>query len=381
MNSAPQLPTRRRWGISAAMACLTLAALAVNSGSANALGWSIQKVPGVGGILYGVSCSSTRACTAVGDSAVLRWNGSTWMKQMTPTPPDTRALWLGGVSCPSNRACVAVGSVLGDSTGNWQPVGGRWLGKSWRFQLLPAPANRRVEVDSLHAVSCSSSSACTAVGYTPGSAGRELPFVERWDGSRWSLQTSAWSASATFWGVSCSSSRSCVAVGDFAPNGGDNQLPLSQHWDGRSWSTQRFPRFSDASLRGVWCKSSGFCLAVGYGPAGTLAARWNGSGWSIQLTPGGAATSLSAVSCSSSTACTAVGGTSTGPLAERWEGGVWSIQRPIAARAAEATPAPNLDGVSCPSRTICTAVGFRFTGDYRPLIERWTGPLVPQVTG
>ncbi len=361
-----------------------LAFLVVSSGLAYAFGWSVEKLPpGSGGILFGVSCTSTRACTAVGDSGVMRWNGLRWTAQKIPTSPVTNFLWLGGVSCASNRSCVAVGTDVNASTGGWQPVAGRWDGTRWSFQVLPIPPDGSVTLDSFHAVSCSSSSACTAVGYLVGAGGRGITLVERWDGGRWSLQTAARSAIAAFSGISCPSSRTCVAVGDFAPKPGES-LPLAERWDGRRWSIQRLPRLNHAGLRGVSCTSSSACMAVGFGPKGTLAARWNGSGWSIQRTPGGASASFSAVSCSSSTVCTAVGGMNKTTLAERWEGGVWSMQQPIPeGHTAEGLPPPSLtlNSVSCPSRTTCTAVGVQFTTNYMPLVERWNGPLVPQVTG
>jgi hypothetical protein len=84
--------------------------------------------------------------------------------------------------------------------------------------------------------------------------------------------------------------------------------------------------------------------------------------------------------------CTAVGSAidlisgQPEPLAERWEDGRWSIQQPsVNAHAAHVSR--ELYGVSCPSRISCTAVGLRFAFDHRPLIERWSRPIAPVVTG
>ena len=94
--------------------------------------WSIQHTlyppnpPGATGVRFtGVSCGSTRACTAVGffgtaagvnDTLAERWNGTDWVIQQTPDPAGALSAALAGVSCPSPAACTAVGSVT-DSTG------------------------------------------------------------------------------------------------------------------------------------------------------------------------------------------------------------------------------------------------------------------------
>jgi hypothetical protein len=38
-----------------------------------------------------------------------RWNGSSWAIQSTPNPTGARSNILYGVSCPSTTACTAVG--------------------------------------------------------------------------------------------------------------------------------------------------------------------------------------------------------------------------------------------------------------------------------
>ena len=112
-----------------------------------------------GSSLNGVSCTSPRACTAVG-TGVYRWNGRRWSTQRAPIGADE----LGGVSCTSANACTAVGSGVYS-----------WNGRRW----LSVPITDASAADrELAGVSCLSRASCVAVGnYTDG--GLEVrPLVE-----------------------------------------------------------------------------------------------------------------------------------------------------------------------------------------------------------
>jgi hypothetical protein len=84
--------------------------------------WSIQPTPNpvgaTNGLFDAVSCSSAVSCTAVGDynnnSGIVTlaevWNGTAWNVESTPNPAGALGSLLGGVSCSSATACTAVGS-------------------------------------------------------------------------------------------------------------------------------------------------------------------------------------------------------------------------------------------------------------------------------
>jgi hypothetical protein len=93
-------------------------------------------------------------------------------------------------------------------------------------------------------VSCTSNTACTAVGsYTNGEPD-ELPLAERWNGTRWSIQRAATppgtdniifgpgTANIILTDVSCPSKTVCVASGSYTVNSG-NYLPFVERWNGR----------------------------------------------------------------------------------------------------------------------------------------------------
>jgi hypothetical protein len=115
--------------------------------------------------LTDVSCASASACTTVGQyqsgganhSLIERWDGTTWTGQATANVNDEV---LNSVSCPSTTSCTVVGSY--DLTISPFTLAEGWSGTSWNTQSTPNPAGSFMAM--LNAVSCSASSACTAVG-------------------------------------------------------------------------------------------------------------------------------------------------------------------------------------------------------------------------
>ena len=168
----------------------TVAATGASAAVTAAAGWSIQTTPNPAGgsdvILNGVSCASASACTAVGGPAqpattgvalAEGWNGTTWSIQHTPNPTGGSLIILNGVSCTLASACTAVGST---STGTTTvTLAERWNGTKWSIQHTPNPSGSSATI--LSGVSCSSVSACAAVGgWSNGTAGVTL--AESWSG-------------------------------------------------------------------------------------------------------------------------------------------------------------------------------------------------------
>ena len=295
----------------------------------NGTEWSIQSTPNPSGAkesyLHGVSCSSSTACTAVGhykNSAGVyvtlaeRWNGTEWIIQSTPNPSEAKEAFLEDVSCSSSTTCTAVGFYV---SGKDVPstLAEQWNGTEWSVQSTPNPTG--ATQSEFRGMSCSSSTACTAVGWYKSGSGYAA-LAERWNGTEWSIQSVAKPTGATyswFGGVSCSLSTACTAVGEYINSSGAD-VTLAERWNGTEWAVQSTPNPSGATtnvLVGISCSSSTACIAVGYdknssGTYVTLAERWNGTEWLLQLTPnptGATESELSGVSCSSSILCTAVG--------------------------------------------------------------------------
>ena len=66
------------------------------------------------------------------------WNGTTWRIQAVPLPHGAPGGILTAVSCTSTSACTATGSNF--STAG-QTLAERWNGTRWRVQPTPNPAN------------------------------------------------------------------------------------------------------------------------------------------------------------------------------------------------------------------------------------------------
>jgi hypothetical protein len=304
--------------------------------------WSLTHPPLPAGATFGtltaVSCTSPRACTAVGSEAgdgtggalAERWNGRSWHVQPTPSPVHD-AIPLGAVSCASATSCTAVGYYDFGVTSNamFGMLAEHWNGRRWRIQALPRIGNPGSDLTS---VSCRRS-ACTAAGYSIHQNDEDViaPLALRWNGARWRVQPTPGRMGQLdgLQGLSCASTRQCIAVGASAERGS-----LALRWNGTSWHQQRNPQ---PGLAAVSCPSTTACIAVGYGPVGSAAAqRWNGATWTVQRVPtieGARDFPFTAVSCSSASHCTAVGsaniGRSTLAFADRWNGRRWVLQAPL----------------------------------------------------
>jgi hypothetical protein len=334
----------------------------------NGTSWTLRPVPASGVTLTAVSCTSPTACVAFGSSetaaAALVFKGTTWSVLQTAKAPLNELTYTSGagVSCTAADSCIGV----------LEPFAEAWDGSVW---TLHTPQIVEPATSAFDAVSCTSATACTAVGSYGG------VLVERWDGRRWALQRAPNPAEAVVKAVSCASATACMLVGAAGPgvlntpNGG----LLAERWDGTGWSITPTPRARGEAFDAVSCTSASACIAVG-GNISLLAARWDGRRWSLLRVPlppsdqDDAGALLSGVSCSSPDRCTAIGtsqhnfqtgdgglGTENYTVAERWDGRRWLPERP--------SQAAGLSALSCPSATSCNAITQEWDG------ARWSvGP-------
>lgn len=316
-------------------------------------GWRVQPTPnpqpGTASALYGVSCTSATACMAVGYSPVAAglphtasaewWNGTSWKLQPVPNPAGSSQTVLDGVSCTTASACTAVGWYA--SSSGLVTFAERWNGTSWTIQSTPPgglPANLS-SVRCLNATDCLAVGSGWVIGCGPFHCHLLLTLAEIWNGTTWSTLNPISYRLSQLYGVSCVSDTACTTVGR---DQYDN--PLAESWNGTTWTLQAFSSSLAGPLNGVSCTTLTFCAAVG----GSGAEQWNGSSWSVEPTPG--SNGLLDVSCTSTLACTAVGFSQ----AARWDGTAWSIAP---------TPLPSganngvLNSVSCIQASTCFAVG------------------------
>lgn len=324
------------------------------AGVAGASRWRVERTPKGVGDLSAVSCYSARACTAVGGELALRSTGSKWATQRTATPVASRYWQFSGVSCPSATTCFAVGLRNPRRASRFVALAERWDGSTWHQQRIPIPDGRTNDSD-LAAVSCTSPTACTAVGDDGTySNGDYRPLIERWNGETWSVQRAP-AGSRDLTSVSCTARALCTAVGE----GLSLQLLTDSalRWSGGRWTISPAPSsYGVVGFDAVSCVSAKLCvwaggLDGGSGPNEPVAGRWDGAVWTQPTFVSGNdyAEYLTDVSCTSTRACIAV---ALDGAIYRWNGARWASER-IPRQSFE----HGLDGVSCVSRTVCVAVG------------------------
>jgi hypothetical protein len=355
--------------------------------------WHVVAVPRPAGVssswLYGVSCRSVTACTAVGADKsrtgthplAERWNGSSWQAQAVAGIASGS---LAAVSCSSARSCVAVGPY-GGRTGTVS-LAAAWNGRAWHAQFVPGPAGS--QGSQLLAVSCHSPAACTAVGGYGPSLGQTAPLTERWNGTSWQLQTTpdpGGSIEAQLSGVSCPSAVTCTSAGNYeVPY--QQTLTLALSWSAQTWRVQPTPTPKGAAasvFNALACSAPADCTAVGWfsasnGNSLTLAERWNGTSWRLQSTPNppdNLGLDLTGVSCGGPASCVAVGSytNSTGAivaLTEIGNGTTWRIESVPSLPGATQT---SLSAVSCTGASACTAVGVSIGQHVTPVAATWNG--------
>ncbi len=247
-------------------------------------------------------------------------SGSGWLAAEAPQRSSVQTGQLLAVACGSTTSCTAVGTSGGSAM-----LVAR-TGRTWKSVAVPLPASTATGA-SLQTVSCPSASACVAGGSYHGS-GQQQGLLLAGHASTWTATTAPLPASAAanpgarIMSVACASSGTCVAVGQYAAAKSDDALLVTGH--GSAWSGRSAPLPADAAAR----------------PAAGLVS----------------------VACPAATSCTAVGsylddlGNRQGMLVTL-RGTTWKATRaPLPAGAT--VPGAELSAVACPAATGCVAVGL-----------------------
>jgi hypothetical protein len=339
------------------------------------------------GITAGVGCVSASACMVVGvqsgassTSLAATWNGSTFTQA---TPVSTTAQ-LADFTCAPTTVCMATGED--DATSTPDPYSETWNGTSFSASPMAVPTSS-VFAQSI-GVACPTSTSCYAAGWNQDTAFNNAVLLEHWNGTSWSIQTPTLPASTTaskLLDISCTSDTACTAVGYYEATG-QPRRPLVEVWNGTSWTPQTAAANVSGQLQGVECDGASRCMAVGIywdnstGVQHHLAESRSGTTWTRLSVPDPSASGatdpyLEDVSCitSPSYACHAVGhyltsGGRGAPTIASWNGTSWSLASSIG------TPTGTTDnalyGISC--TTTCMAVGasvYSALSGTRPWVE------------
>jgi hypothetical protein len=186
-----------------------------------------------------------------------RWNGRKWL--IVPTfKPTGQGSFLNGVSCTSASACTAVGN-----SGPVTTLAERWNGTRWRVQPTPNPPGGQSTF--LASVSCPTSSACTAFGLNLTGSG-PLSLAEQWNGRTWRIQPTPGLVAFDigFPDVACPTSSACFAVASYTNNGPN--LTLAEQWN------RTISGFQPAASR--LPAQAGLAPACMHSPGNTAASAW-----------------------------------------------------------------------------------------------------------
>ena len=286
--------------------------------------WSNVPTPSPGGILNGdinelfdVVCTSSASCWAGGEygnegapfetvlNEVLHWNGRGWSLVHVPNPAGTghsSVQAIDAIRCTSARNCLAVGTYGNIRTLKLLNEALHWNGHKWSKLTTPNPGGKAAkgDVSELASLGCATASNCWAAGIY-GNFGTQtfLNEILHWNGKKWSKQTTpdpdgtGAGASNQLVFVSCTSARSCWAVGDYGSISGGTGTILNEalRWNGKKWSLVATPNPAGTAnedqdeLFGVRCTSGSNCWAVGEqeesgGSDLNQALRWKGTKWS-----------------------------------------------------------------------------------------------------
>jgi hypothetical protein len=363
---------RRPRVILAALALVLPVILPSQSAIADSSGWSA--IPGTTSeslVPQGVYCfPGSSQCIAVGYSgsqafAENNFSGS-WqtMPGGTPSPGTYYASYLYGISCTSTTFCVAVGNVQTLSGNVTEPVIATFDGNSWTFQDLDVSTPNAGYI--LTGVSCPSTSRCIAVGRVGSGSDYSNALVETFDGTTWTSTLLANpgdypSDIAGFTGVSCMDETDCIAVGFYSTDVNEDLQGFSEVMTSKGWNVSATPTLTGSNaLFGVDCDSAS-CVAVGdqAGQSQTLVEEYASKGWSV--TAGGTPGDLRSVSCPAPGDCAAVGYTASyQPIVMTTTGNTWSAQ----SATSPISDTYNLQGLSCASTTTCVAAGWGTSGGH-----------------
>jgi len=379
--------------------------------------------------LYGVSCTSSGTCVAVGTyrdaggynhGLIETMSGGSWAATKASEPSNSafQSAYLESVSCASRGACTAVGFYIDTSGSNYGLID-TLSGRTWAATQAPEPANSGTDADGeqnalLYSVSCSPATSCAAMGHYTAASGAVYGLIDTLSGGTWVAteapeppNASSSNPIVSLISVSCHSGGSCSGVGQYRDTGA-YYYGLIETLSGGTWTATEAPEPANAGTEtsgtemadfdSVACRSAGSCVAVGfyddtsgfqYGLIDTL----SGGAWSATEAPepangGNGYAQLYGVSCGSAASCVAVGNYYDASfllngLIDTLSGGTWiATEAPEPANAgtdADSRQRALLSPVSCPTAAFCAAMGYYedTNGSQQGLLEvHWSRPTI-----
>lgn len=361
--------------------------------------WTVTDAPlpgGIDGDTYDVglesgNCSGERSCFVVGwysaqnssdvQGLIETLTDGTWTASTAPLPGSADGADIESLTCLSAGSCIAIG--VDDATTGGQGLVETLADGTWTPTQVPLPTNDGAFFVS---IACPSAKMCVAVGNYSDASGDSDVLIESLSDGKWKVVDAPQPAhdSDALDSVSCASTESCAAVGDYFDDSGAAHI-LSETLSGTTWSASEpsLPANAASSgdtvagLESVSCPSVGVCSAVGNyldsaGANAGMIARLSDGNWTVSEapTPSGAdAGEMGSIACPSAGDCVAVGdysytndggnGQGSEALIETSDGGAWAAsESPLPSNAAPSEDqGAGLDWISCPPSGGCSAIG------------------------
>lgn len=211
--------------------------------------WTVQAIPrkAVPGLLIdqmtAIACTSPTSCVMSGEASDTRLNSThqqegflivrtrgRWKRVMFPAPsPYLTVGVINNVSCESQSFCLAAYSYddiryAGAQTVRSALIVGAQTRASWTLSTIPTP--RRALKSSIHIdnVDCLIHRGCIVIGRYKDVAGSWHGLVLTRSGSRWystEITLPEDARDPSFDGVTCATSKACVAVGTYTDSSGN----------------------------------------------------------------------------------------------------------------------------------------------------------------
>lgn len=211
--------------------------------------WTIVSSPSPAGSmnsqLTAIAASSPTDVWAVGSyyassssysqTLILHYNGTAWSVVPSPDRASTNNALEGVVIAGS--AAWAVGYTTVDIAQSAQTLAEEWNGTSWSIVSTPNPTIK----NALRGVTATSAGTLWAVGYQVNASGVTETLIEQWSGTAWTVAPSpntTNAASSALVAVTAVSDSDVWAVGSsvYTTYPGTHDLPLIEQWNGSSWT-------------------------------------------------------------------------------------------------------------------------------------------------
>jgi len=236
-----------------------------------------------------VSCRTTRWCVAVGSymdakyaehGLLAVYSGGVWRSKQAPLPANASTTSsppeLRSVQCRKRGSCLVTGDYA-NSTGRIVPLVETLSHGVWRAKQAPVPADAANANPGagLSNGACPSARWCAASGTYGITSVRTAGLLEVYSHGVWTrtkapLPAKMTEPSSELWGLSCPSSRTCMAVGFYQPTGKPHlSQGLIEARVGGRWRATKAPLPANAGARpsvildSVACSTRRFCVAVG----------------------------------------------------------------------------------------------------------------------